>query len=240
MATWSKSILPSGSQFGELTVMYLLDKRINRGRAYHCKCSCGNECDVRAVSLKNGNTKSCGCLSRKLSSERNKGKFIKDLTGKTFGKLTVIKLLEERTANGGTKWLCQCECGNIKEATSKALQSGDTMSCGCIVSKGEYKIKKLLTENNIPFEEQKTFDDLRSEKGFLLKYDFFVDNKYLIEFDGEQHYKSVSLYSHDNYEYRKQNDQKKTNYAKQNNIPLIRIPYTKLNDLCLEDLLISN
>lgn len=239
MATWSKLILPSGSQFGELTVMYLLDKRINRGRAYHCKCSCGNECDVRAVSLKNGHTKSCGCLSRKLSSERNKGKFIKDLTGKTFGKLTVIKLLEERAANGGTKWLCQCECGNIKEATSKALQSGDTMSCGCIVSKGEYKIKKLLTENNIPFEEQKTFDDLRSEKGFLLKYDFFVDNKYLIEFDGEQHYKSVSLYSHDNYDYRKQNDQKKTDYAKQNSIPLIRIPYTKLNSLCLEDLLIS-
>ena len=59
------------------------------------------------------------------------------------------------------------------------------MSCGCIISKGEYKIKQILQNNNISFEEQKTFDDLKSEKGFLLKFDFFVNKQYLIEFDGE-------------------------------------------------------
>lgn len=236
MATWSKSIIPNGTQFGELVVMYLSDKKLNRGRVYHCKCSCGNECDVRAYSLKSGDTKSCGCLAKKLSSERNKGKFIKDLTGQTFGKLTVLQLSETRTSSGGAKWICQCECGNLKEASSKSLQCGDTMSCGCMVSKGEYKIKQILQNNNIPFEEQKTFPDLKSEKGFLLKYDFFIDNKYLLEFDGEQHTNNISLFSHDNFEYRKQNDAKKTEYAKINNIPLIRIPYSKLQTLTLKDL----
>lgn len=239
MATWNNSIIPNGSQFGELTVMYLSDKKLNRGRVYHCKCSCGNECDVRAVSLKNGDTKSCGCLARKLSSERNKGKFIKDLTGQKFGKLTVLKLADERTNAGGAKWVCKCECGNFKEVSGKALQCGDTMSCGCLVSKGEYKIKQILQNNNILFEEQKTFPDLISEKGFLLKYDFFVNNSYLIEFDGEQHLTDTNLFSHDNFEYRKQNDNKKTEYAKQNNIPLIRIPYSKLHSLSLQDLIPS-
>ena len=76
---------------------------------------------MRAFSLKNGDTKSCGCLSRRLSSERNKNKFIKDLTGQKFGKLTVLHLSETRTSNGGAKWICQCECGNLKEASSKSL-----------------------------------------------------------------------------------------------------------------------
>lgn len=239
MATWNKSIIPNGTQFGELTVMYLSDKKLNRGRVYHCKCSCGNECDVRAFSLKNGDTKSCGCLAKKLSSERNKGKFIKDLTGQVFGKLTVLQLSATRTSGGGAKWICKCECGNLKEVSSKSLQSGDTMSCGCIISKGEYKIKQILQNNNIPFEEQKTFPDLKSEKGFLLKYDFYVNNEYLIEFDGEQHETDTSLFSHDNFDYRKQNDEKKTNYALQNNIPLIRIPYYKLNSLTINDLIPS-
>ena len=47
MATWNKSIIPTGTQFGELTIMYLSDKKLNRGRVYHCKCSCGSECDIK-------------------------------------------------------------------------------------------------------------------------------------------------------------------------------------------------
>lgn len=238
-STWTQSIFPPGSQFGDLTVMYLCDYKLNRGRVYHCKCSCGNECDVRAYCLKSGETKSCGCLARKLSSERLKGKFIKDLTGQKFGKLTVLQLSENRTSGGATKWICQCECGGIKEVSSKALQSGQTMSCGCLRSKGELKIRQLLTEANIPFEEQKTFSDLRSSKNALLKYDFFVNNQYLIEFDGEQHDSPTSFFAHENFEHRKENDQRKTDYAKNNNIPLIRIPYKKLNTLTIQDLMLS-
>ncbi len=54
----------------------------------------------------------------------------KDLTGIRFGKLTPIKLLEERK-NNNRYWLCQCECGNSKEIRASHLLKGYSKSCGC-------------------------------------------------------------------------------------------------------------
>ena len=48
------------------------------------------------------------------------GKF-KDLTGQTFGKLTVIKRVEDQKA-GRPTWLCQCECGNLTTVSSTRLK----------------------------------------------------------------------------------------------------------------------
>lgn len=52
-----------------------------------------------------------------------------DLTGKKFGKLTVI----ERTENIGNRvaWLCKCDCGNEKVVRGDDLKTGNTKSCGC-------------------------------------------------------------------------------------------------------------
>ena len=65
---------------------------------------------------------------------------------------------------------------------------------------------------------------------------YYVNNKYLIEYDGEQHFKKDSIF---NYEYTHKHDLMKTQWCKENNIPLIRIPYTHYNDLCIEDLLLE-
>lgn len=46
------------------------DKRSFGRVVWLCRCDCGNEVEVSAHSLRNGNTKSCGCLNRELSSER--------------------------------------------------------------------------------------------------------------------------------------------------------------------------
>jgi hypothetical protein len=57
------------------------------------------------------------------------GKFI-DLTGKTFGRLTVI----DRSANnknGHTRWNCMCDCGNATIADAANIKNGNTKSCGC-------------------------------------------------------------------------------------------------------------
>lgn len=235
MATWQKSILPEGARFGRLTIMYLSDKKMNNGRVYHCQCDCGNECDVRAYSLKHGDTKSCGCLAKEKSSQRNKNKYIKDLKGQRFGKLTVIELTEERR-QGSAVWLCKCDCGNLKKISSKCLLSGDTQSCGCLKSKGELKIRNLLIEHNIPFEEQYSFKDLTSPKGYPLKFDFYVNNQYLIEFDGTQHQAKTEWFTNEEFEYRKENDQRKDEYAKNHDIPLIRVPYYKLKTLTIQDI----
>ena len=58
-----------------------------------------------------------------------------DLTGQKFGRLTVIKMVENiKTKNGKPKsqCLCECECGNIVKIPSNALKSGNTKSCGCL------------------------------------------------------------------------------------------------------------
>lgn len=53
-----------------------------------------------------------------------------DLTGRQFGKLTVISRAPENI-RGKPAWVCQCECGNTKTIAGSALKSGQK-SCGCM------------------------------------------------------------------------------------------------------------
>jgi hypothetical protein len=55
---------------------------------------------------------------------------LNDITGKKFGRLTVI---EQGDSNGrkGVYWNCICECGNKCTVHARALVSGHTKSCGC-------------------------------------------------------------------------------------------------------------
>lgn len=55
-------------------------------------------------------------------------KFI-NLTGRSFGRLVVIRRAENR--NNKPAWLCQCSCGNNKIIAGNSLRSGLTTSCGC-------------------------------------------------------------------------------------------------------------
>lgn len=60
-----------------------------------------------------------------------------DLTGHKYGRLTVLRQGEgKRQPNGDrrTTWLCQCECGNAIEVLSYSLRTGNTASCGCLIS----------------------------------------------------------------------------------------------------------
>lgn len=53
-----------------------------------------------------------------------------DLTGRKFGKLSVLYRIG--TKNNSPLWFCQCECGNYSKVTTRSLTSGNTQSCGCI------------------------------------------------------------------------------------------------------------
>lgn len=53
-----------------------------------------------------------------------------DLTGKNFGRLTVIERAPDK--NGRTAFLCRCTCGNIVVVNAGALRAGRTHSCGCL------------------------------------------------------------------------------------------------------------
>lgn len=54
-----------------------------------------------------------------------------DLTNKRFGKLTVLKI-DENKSRGELYWLCLCDCGNLKSIQGRKLRSGWTKSCGCL------------------------------------------------------------------------------------------------------------
>lgn len=55
-------------------------------------------------------------------------KFI-DLTGKRYGKLTVLERVQ---TSKKTKWKCKCDCGNEVVVASDNLRSGHSRSCGCL------------------------------------------------------------------------------------------------------------
>lgn len=54
-----------------------------------------------------------------------------DLTNIVFGRLTVLEMSTERTASGHIKWVCRCDCGEIKSVAGNSLLIGHTKSCGC-------------------------------------------------------------------------------------------------------------
>lgn len=58
------------------------------------------------------------------------GKLV-DLTGKKYGRLTVIERAVPTTHGDHAKWVCRCECGAVITAASNNLKRGNTTSCGC-------------------------------------------------------------------------------------------------------------
>lgn len=94
-------------------------------------------------------------------------------------------------------------------------------------SKGELYIEEILQELNIDFEQQKRFKNCKNKR--TLPFDFYIP-KYstCIEYDGEQHYKSIDFWGgEERFTQRQLNDKIKDDYCNKNNICLIRIPYTK-------------
>lgn len=66
-----------GQKFGRLTVI----KKVQgdgKQTSWLCECICGNQKEIRSGNLRNGHTKSCGCLPRDILLERNKSHGLSD------------------------------------------------------------------------------------------------------------------------------------------------------------------
>ncbi len=59
---------------------------------------------------------------------------LKNLSGKRFGRLTVIWLAKRREKAGGGRWHCRCDCGDTLIVRARCLVQGVTKSCGCLVN----------------------------------------------------------------------------------------------------------
>lgn len=123
----------------------------------------------------------------------------------------------------GSEW--STKAGNLINAKSGCPD------CNSFYSKAVIQIKKFLDDNNINNKQEYHFDNLRSSKGYMLKFDFAIldefDNlKILIEYDGEQHFTPVKLWGGEkSFIESKIRDEQKNEYCKDNNIKLIRFSY---------------
>ena len=77
--------------------------------------------------------------------------------------------------------------------------------------------------------------------GKRARFDFYVENNYIIEFDGQQHFSySTGWNTKEKMIQTQERDKFKNNWCKENNIPIIRIPFWEIDNLVIEDLMINS
>ena len=113
-------------------------------------------------------------------------------------------------------------------------------------SRGEIKIHEILEANDINFKEEYEFAGLKAPSGRPLRFDFAVFEtpedlererpKFLIEMQGEQHYKQ-KFQSKEAFARQQANDKRKRNYCNAKGYVLVAIPYTELNSMTLDSIL---
>lgn len=216
-----------GKVFNGIKILEKTNKKSGGKIIYKCKCICGNIFECNITDIQSGHTKSCGCLRKKYQ------------IGDIINNREILDISNKKNKNRSIYYKCKCLlCGNVYDVLAQTLDN--TISCGCQRSKGEFNISQLLQENDIHYKKEFIFPDT------LYRFDFaIIDNNNqiirLIEFDGEQHYedgvRKSGWNTYEKYEYTLQNDLKKNQIAKENNIPLVRIPYWERDNITLNIIL---
>lgn len=74
-----------------------------------------------------------------------------DLTGQTFGRLTVLSMTMVKTARRNVAHcICSCECGGIITTLPHSLKSMATKSCGCLLSEVSASRQTTHNQSNTP------------------------------------------------------------------------------------------
>lgn len=121
----------TGKRFGRLLVIEKSGYDDWNEIKWKCKCDCGRIKDIIGRCLRDGTIRSCGCYkAEKLSKTK-----IVDITGRKFGRLTVISLTDKRRIHEDKSdaiWRCRCDCGKEVDIVGGYMRSGNTKSCGCL------------------------------------------------------------------------------------------------------------
>ena len=138
----SNEINEIGNIYGRLTVLRQATKEEKNNRSgafWFCQCECGNTVVVRGFSLRSGNVQSCGCLKHERIIKSNIERCGGDLTGKRFGRLTVLKQIDSKQNLRGQNlryWECKCDCGNLIQVNTTSLNCGKRTCCdNCVKEK---------------------------------------------------------------------------------------------------------
>lgn len=122
-------------------------------------------------------------------------------------------------------------CGNVSSTRITDIIQKGTSCRYCTMSNGEKLVKSVLDEKGIKYETQKSFKDLKNVNYLYLDF-YLPDLKVAIEYQGIQHYipknfgGTTAEVANEALKLQKINDNIKREYAKDNNIKLIEVPYT--------------
>lgn len=221
----------AGKTYNDLTAIEY-DHTEESGRViWLFKCNnCGKKVLKGKSDVISGKTTNCGC---KTSLLRSKGRRVYEKPGAIYNFLQVTRpAFKEEDLGDTTYWYKCLLCGKEVKLFARDVRSGNTKSCGCLISFKEKEIEQLLQKNNINYKTQYTFSDLLSEKHCKLRFDFGLLNDKkelvgLIEYQGEQHFKE-NCRDFGKLQ-REITDKQKVEYCNKNNIPLLVL--TKENNL---------
>lgn len=125
-----------GEQIGPWTVTGTPYKNSSKSTKWPSRCVCGKNKSFTSRALENHRGTGDKCLHKSM---------VLDMTGKVFGRLTVLEMEIKVRAKGHQcmKWICKCECGNIKSIYGHHLRNGASTSCGC------YQTERVRLANRI-------------------------------------------------------------------------------------------
>lgn len=186
---------------------------------------CGNTYEVTWSNFKTG-TRCPKCSGKEKLNNEEIDKKMEEL-----GKNEYVRI--GNYVNNATKMLVKHNtCGNEYEVKWNNFKTGRRCP-RCNESKGEKEISDILNSLGIKYISQKRFKKCKYKK--TLPFDFYVHDKkskLLIEFDGEQHFKSVEYFGGEKaFRDTQLRDQIKNDFALSKNIPLLRIPYTEQDNI---------
>ena len=131
-----KHVVDFGQRFGKLTALKLvyigaLAAPPPKGvYVWGCECDCGGELFARSDDLAAGRVKACNQCSEEKYAEPK----VDDLTGETFDRVHVRKVLPTRIADAPDRfweplYLVQCTCGRLFRARQQTLLEGYVKAC---------------------------------------------------------------------------------------------------------------
>ena len=168
-----------------------------------------------------------GCPKCAGNAKKTHDDYVKELADKN----PMLEVLEQY-AGANTPILHRCKIDNYewKIPPSRALICETYPRCK--ESKGERSISQWLESHNIEYKYEYSFDNCRDKKP--LPFDFYIPLLNIcIEYDGLQHFEPVDFagkgekWALSHFEMVQYHDKIKTDYCKNNNIPLLHIPYFK-------------
>lgn len=198
-----------------------------------------NICDYEWLStptylIKKHGCIKCGHIEKGKKQRKSNETFINEINIKHDGRINTLE--EYKTGRDRIKVKCNI-CDYEWSPISRTLTRRGCPKCN--FSKGELLISKILKELNTDFIEQYIFTGLKTDNNGIPIFDFVIfENsiiRKIIEYDGEQHFKVIKKWGGiKRFDRQQKIDKFKNDYCKNNNIEMIRIPYTELKKINIE------